>query len=98
MFTAGFDMSLREWEIHSGRCVRVFSGHRSSINSLVADPHNNCLITSSQDGMLIIWDLATGTVRMQMTHASAIAALAIHNGMIALGLADGSLLFYRPTG
>ncbi len=48
------------WDASSGDLLRVLKGHSAEVGGLAFSPDGKLLLTSSEDGMLIIWDVATG--------------------------------------
>ncbi|OCT93763.1 bromodomain and WD repeat-containing protein 1 isoform X2 [Xenopus laevis] len=53
--------SLKVWESHTGKLLRVLSGHQNDI--YVLEPHpfdSRVMISAGYDGKIIIWDVAKG--------------------------------------
>jgi WD40 repeat protein len=48
------------WDIASGKEVRRFDGHQSSINSLIFSKDNRLLLSGSTDRTARLWDLESG--------------------------------------
>jgi WD40 repeat protein len=52
------------WDIHRGRCVRVFTGahptNTSSILSLAVSPDGLSIASGGDDGSVVVWDIAQG--------------------------------------
>ncbi|PHJ20918.1 WD domain, G-beta repeat-containing protein [Cystoisospora suis] len=56
------------WKLH-----RVISGHLGWVTCLAVDPTNDWFATGSNDRLIKIWDLASGTLKLSLTgHVSAI--------------------------
>lgn len=51
---------LRMWSIKSGECVRVLHGHVHAVMNLTMLSRDHMMITSSRDGTLKVWGVATG--------------------------------------
>jgi transcription initiation factor TFIID subunit 5 len=47
------------WDVHSGDCVRVFSGHQNSIYTLAVSNDGRFLASSGEDKEIIVWELAS---------------------------------------
>jgi len=53
-------MSLRIWEVNSGRLVYTFSGHKRRINACAYTNDNLYIALASWDCTIKIWNLNTG--------------------------------------
>lgn len=63
----------RPWKL-----FRMISGHGGWVHSLDVDPANKWFASGSRDGLIKIWDLASGKLRLTLTgHISAVRGLAI---------------------
>lgn len=51
------DSTCRVWDTRLGRCVRVFPGHVSDVNSVAFMPTGNCVGTASDDSSTRLFDL-----------------------------------------
>lgn len=61
LLTAGSSLQIEDWEVDSGTRLRVFpKEHSRKINSMAMDIASKRLVTAGDDGLLVIWDLATG--------------------------------------
>jgi WD40 repeat protein/serine/threonine protein kinase len=55
--TAGDDMSVRLWDVDSGKEHFALLGHVDGVSALAFAPDGSFLVTGSQDGMVKRWDL-----------------------------------------
>jgi len=104
------DGSLRLWDIESGAEVRRFgggvlrrfdirhfTGHSAEVFGAAIGPDGRTALSSSFDGSLILWDVASGEeIRRFEGHAAEVFGVAIGpDGRTALSAsADGSLILW----
>lgn len=48
--TGSEDANARIWQMTTGNCMRVMSGHKGWIMAVVITPDNNRVLTASHDG------------------------------------------------
>jgi WD40 repeat protein len=51
---------IRLWNTKTQKLIHVLAGHLRAVNSVVFSPKGSVLATASNDGMLGLWDAATG--------------------------------------
>ncbi|KAG5262886.1 hypothetical protein AALO_G00280070 [Alosa alosa] len=56
VFSAGYDLSIRCWNVKTGACTALFRGHTGTINCL--DLHGDRLASGSKDGRVKVWNLS----------------------------------------
>jgi small GTP-binding protein len=54
------DKTLRQWEISSGRCLRVFEGHTDSVWSVAWSPDGKHALSGSSDNTVRLWEISSG--------------------------------------
>jgi len=58
--TGSNDMTVRLWDVATGRCLRVLEGHTSSINSVAWSADQRRALSGSYDKTVRLWDVGTG--------------------------------------
>jgi len=59
------DMTIKLWDVKTGKLIMTLKGHRDDINSVEFSPDGKFLVSSSCDQTIRIWDLRNGkTVRI----------------------------------
>ncbi len=58
--TGGADMTVRLWDIASGKTLHVFSGFTDSPEVVAFSPDGRYLVSASNDITVRMWDVATG--------------------------------------
>jgi len=60
LYSAGRDLTIREWDTETAENLRTFEGHTSRIRGIDISPDGKQLISGSDDFTLKLWDLETG--------------------------------------
>jgi WD40 repeat protein len=55
--TAGDDLAVRLWDLHTGRHVSTLLGHTRRVWSVDFSPTEDLLVSSGDDGTALVWDL-----------------------------------------
>ena len=53
---------LKAWNIATGACLQVYSGHTHAVMCMLLTSDDRFLITGSRDGTIKVWEQATGTL------------------------------------
>lgn len=83
--TGSSDRSLRLWDCVTGHCVRLMTGHKSTVLCLSFSPDGRFVASGSSDRRVLVWDIAYGHLLAELSH---------HNNIIS-GLAfsrEGTVL------
>jgi WD40 repeat protein len=71
------DFAARLWDVASGRLIRTFIGHTSSILSATFSPDGSSVLTGSDDNTARLWDVATGQqIRVFKGHTERVTSVA----------------------
>ena len=63
IISSGIDSTIKIWSVDTAKCIRVLSGHETSVRSIALTPDRQTLVSSSTDGTIRLWDLETGQTR-----------------------------------
>ena len=69
LVSGSFDMTVRLWDVQTGRVVRTFSGHTHVVWSVSISADCTAIASGSYDMTICLWDIQTGechyTIRQQ---------------------------------
>jgi U3 small nucleolar RNA-associated protein 13 len=75
--TASAAHEIRIWDVPGGFCTHSFSGHTGIVLSVLFHSRELLLVSSGDDGTIILWDMVTKKRRAALRgHVSAVTALA----------------------
>ncbi|NXN82319.1 FBW10 protein, partial [Bombycilla garrulus] len=77
------DLSIRCWNIHSGTCVRTFTGHHVAVTCL--DCHEEHFVSGAGDGMVKVWSLKSGKCLRTLMHSSPVRAVRMDGTHVVSG-------------
>ncbi|KAJ3148670.1 hypothetical protein HDU89_004520 [Geranomyces variabilis] len=92
------DSTMWMWQVPSGNCMNVFSGHVEGVTCGQFSPDGKTIVSGSSDGSVIVWDPKTAAATFRLTgddarfHAAPISALAINpdSQLLLSGAEDGT--------
>ncbi|NWI02960.1 FBW10 protein, partial [Tichodroma muraria] len=97
--STGSDLSIRCWNIHSGACVRTFTGHYATVTCL--DWHEEHPVSGAGDGTVKVWSLKSGKCLRTLMHSSPVWAVRMggthvvsggHRGLVKVWSAETGTL------
>jgi WD40 repeat protein len=78
MLTANRDRTARLWDIATGQCLMVFTGHADELRRAAFLHDGTRAVTTADDGTLRVWDLATGACSLVLAgHTGIVTAVAV---------------------
>ncbi|XP_026771329.3 F-box and WD repeat domain containing protein 10B [Pangasianodon hypophthalmus] len=89
VISASYDLSIRCWNLKTGACVMLFSGHMGTITCL--DLHGNHLVSGARDCKVKVWSLQTGQCcdRMRFRHRKAVVCVKTDSSLVLSGCEGG---------
>ncbi|XP_056406213.1 F-box and WD repeat domain containing protein 10B-like [Hyla sarda] len=87
VFSGGFDLSIRQWDLRSGLCLRIYHGHMKTITCL--DVQEDFLVSGAKDGLVKVWDITTGKCLRTYKHKDAVLAVIMRGQIVVSGCDKG---------
>ncbi|XP_023616898.1 CMT1A duplicated region transcript 1 protein isoform X7 [Myotis lucifugus] len=80
LLSGSYDLSIRYWDLKSGACIRIFTGHQGTITCI--DLYNKMLVSGAKDCQVKEWDINTGKCLKTFKHKDPILAIKINDTYI----------------
>ncbi|KAM8945695.1 LOW QUALITY PROTEIN: F-box and WD repeat domain containing protein 10B-like [Pelodytes ibericus] len=87
VFSGSFDASIRQWNLQSGVCMRIYRGHMKTIKCL--DVHDNFLVSGSKDSHVKVWNISSGKCLRTFKHKDAISSVKLKEQYVVSGCEKG---------
>jgi WD40 repeat protein len=91
--TGSHDNTVRVWDISTGKCRAILTGHTGPITSVAISADNSFIVTGSGDNTARVWDAPTGKCTATLTgHNRWVLSVAIStdNNFIVTGSKDNT--------
>lgn len=91
MAAAGFDNTIKLWDLHTGQALAPLAGHEARVRSVAFHPDNRRLISVSSDASIRVWDTVGLMPPIRLDgHSRSVATLAVgmKTGVVVSGSAD----------
>ncbi|KAG6828105.1 hypothetical protein H0H92_009190 [Tricholoma furcatifolium] len=97
LVSGSYDCSVRVWDIVTGQCKHVLTGHTQKVYSVVLDPIRNQAYSASMDDSVRIWNLHTGQLLHVLSgHTSLVGLLKMSPSHLVSASADATLRIWNP--
>lgn len=74
---AGWDKTIRVWDLVAGVSPHTLTGHTDRVNSVVLSADARVAVSGSNDGTVRVWDVSAGKGRYVLPHPGWIEAVAL---------------------
>jgi len=89
--SAGYDKTVRVWDVDTLKEVRTFYGHTGSVTSLAYSAQGNLIISGSKDNSVRFWDIVSGLLVNSMDNVGEVTSLDVGgNGYHLLTASKGT--------
>ncbi|KIL61298.1 hypothetical protein M378DRAFT_13603 [Amanita muscaria Koide BX008] len=97
LVSGSYDCTVRVWDIITGTCKHVLTGHTQKVYSVVLDPIRHQACSGSMDGTVRVWNLRTGACQHTLTgHTSLVGLLGLSPSYLVSAAADSTLRVWDP--
>jgi small GTP-binding protein len=80
VLTVGDDRAVRLWDVERGECLRVFTGHTTSVETVAFSVNESRAISGDRRGEMRLWDIESGDcLRVIDTHSVDVRSIAWGN-------------------
>ncbi|KAG7710555.1 hypothetical protein KL933_001142 [Ogataea haglerorum] len=98
LVSGSYDANARVWDLRTGECKWLLSGHTERIYSCVLDVKKNRCISGSADNTVRIWDLNTGeTVAILEGHQNLVGLVTLSENALVSAAADSTVRIWDPN-
>lgn len=100
LYTSGDDMTLRVWDLASGRLIQTWGPFETETDSCAVDPVRRRAVLGCDDGRLRVFDLDTGALVAEIeAHSSGIKKVAVSpvTGDLLSAAYDQRILIWDAT-
>ena len=97
----GDDLTVRLWDAQTGQLLKVFQGHKATVQRASFSPDGQEIVTASWDHTVRVWQIASGETTQILSHPDAVnsASFSPDGQHIATASWDGrARIWNRETG
>lgn len=95
--SGSYDTTVRVWNVETGECRWVLTGHAQRVYSAVLDYKRNRCISGSMDWFVKVWSLDNGSLLYTLEgHTSLVGLLDLNRTTLVSAAADSTLRVWDP--
>jgi WD40 repeat protein len=100
LVTSGYDRTIRLWDITSGREVRKFLGHQSTVAAVRFSKDGKFIVSGSADKTIRIWEVSSGKELRRFTYSWHIASYTPNKTWLEQNMSAPDLMYvaFSPDG
>ncbi|GAA5880440.1 hypothetical protein JCM3774_005192 [Rhodotorula dairenensis] len=91
LVSGGCDRTVRVWDVETGYCIHVLTGHTSTVRCLRVLDARPLAVSGSRDGTVRVWDIDRGrAVHVLNGHTSSVRAIDVWDNLAVSGSYDAT--------
>ncbi|XP_060063470.1 F-box and WD repeat domain containing protein 10B-like [Ylistrum balloti] len=87
VLSGSYDTSIRMWNMETGKCMRIFRGHRDTILTVMV--YGDYLVSGAKDNCCKVWNMQTGKCQRTFKHRKPVWAVAMNEELCITGCEGG---------
>lgn len=91
--TGSTDKMVRIWNMSTGQCEKVLSGHKSTVRTIKTTP--NFIVSGGRDGDIRVWNTNGDCVFVLKGHSESVRCIDIHGTYLISGSYDGAVILWN---
>lgn len=101
--SAGWDRSIKVWDIEQERCIKSYRGHSDMVwSTAYSRTQQDLFISVSQDGRVILWDTRAPKIASKLSDSTQYNSIPrcvdwspLDHNVLAIGFEDGSVCLHK---
>lgn len=101
--SAGWDRSIKVWDIEQERCIKSYRGHSDMVwSTAYSRTQQDLFVSVSQDGQVILWDTRAPKIASKLSDSTQYNSIPrcvdwspLDHNVLAIGFEDGSVCLHK---